>query len=96
LIETIEQNQRVGARFIRSRFAMFAILLKKGLSFTATGNFDRNLSLLAEDVNIGLLDRGTRDFWIGWDEVDIALDGIRSSLLDLFRIAQPNRPESSR
>jgi len=64
------------------------MLLKKGLSFTATGIFDRNL-YFPQDVDVRLLDGGTRDFWIGWNEVDIALDGSRPSLLNLPGILSP-------
>ncbi len=43
----------------------------------------------AENVGIGRFYLGTKDLRVGWNEIEIALDGVGSSLLDLFGILGP-------
>ena len=54
LVEAVEQYQRVGSGRVR-RFAMLAILLKKGPIFTATGIVTSRLDG-GNDIQIAQLD----------------------------------------
>ena len=58
------------------------MLLKKGLSLTATGMWTEAL-YFPKNIDVDLLGLGAGDVHAGGNEVEIALDGVGSGLLDL-------------